>query len=493
MDRELILGVDQGSGSTKAVLMTLSGKIVKEFVVRIDSTRTMGSHVEQNPEELYLSVKNLIDEAFAFVRPYKAQILGIGLAFQRSGVCAWDSRTGEPLHALITWADTRTAEALKALGGLERVTEKTSLPVTPHYAAPKIALLQQSFPEETSIVGTLDTFVLHRLSGLGELATESTMASRTMLYDMSDLGWDQELCEIFGVEISRLPPVRPSFDTHMRYQDVPVVSMLGDQQASLFGRLGPAGYPVLNMGTVSSLCVPLGDQFLVQPGYVSSILCSRRAPESKSSVECLYLMEALTNASGSVIEHIRKMRYASSLAQVSTLCELEADSDTVVFLPLGGTGSPSWRYGVPGYMRSWDGTNTAALVHALVENIGAFISENVLDMSAAGLLGHGAKTLTAAGGVSEIDPLLQYVADCTGFEINRMASKEASARGSAIAALMSLGLHDNPAELNEETPDRVFAPRDGSSALERFAVWRELRDCALEGKAPVDSAEYDRA
>lgn len=493
MDRELFLGVDQGSGSTKAVLINLDGKVVKEFVVRIDSTRVLGDHVEQNPDELYLSVKNLIDEAFNFVRPYSTEIIAIGLAFQRSGVLAWDRNTGEAKHPMITWADTRSAKALEAIPDTSLVTEKTSLPVTPHYAAPKIALLQKEFPEDDVLVGTLDSFVLHRLSELRTLSTDDTMASRTMLYDLSTGSWDAGLCEIFGVNRERLVPISPSLHPHARYQDVPILSILGDQQASLFGRLGPEGYPVLNMGTVSSLCVPLGSDLIFQPGFVSSVLCSRQSADNPDMVDSLYLLEALTNASGSIVEHIRKKRLASSLEQVASICEhgSHGGKTVVAFVPLGGSASPDWRYDLPNLIMNWDGVNTEALVRALIENIGCFVSNNIRTLTEAGIIGSEERTIVASGGLSEMDFLLQFIADCSGYRILRMGSREATARGAAISAIMSAGRSDNPAGLNVEAPERVFDPHQ-SQATKKLEMWLELKRHALEGRVLPGAVEYPK-
>ncbi|MCB0311193.1 MAG: hypothetical protein KDD42_08155 [Bdellovibrionales bacterium] len=468
----LALGVDQGSSSTKAVLIDSSGQSLWQDSLPVSTLITAPDRVEQNPEELFDSVKTLIDRSFDFVQSSNRTISTIGLAFQRSGVCAWD-RDGAVLHSLLTWRDRRTLPLLEALGEDRRViTEITSLPAIPDYAGGKIALLQSEFSDQRYFIGTLDSFVLYRLSNGQVWATDDSMAARTMLYGFKEHGWDAELCRLSKVDRSRLAPIRSSIGSFGRYRDVPITAMLGDQQASLIGRMQSQTEILINMGSISSVCVPTGSTLLRLQGYPASILFS----EEISGVRHFqYLIEGITNASGSVIESLRKKLGIDpeSLSDLDRLCRVQRNSDPTVFCAINGTASPHWRYDLPVRSVHWDGIDFDLLVAPLIENIGNFIVTNLLALLNNAYVSGRPSTVFVSGGLSQSDYLLQYLADCAEVSIARLPSHDCTALGAALCAFRGIGISEKCVGAGAAS---IFSPRDRWRKQERYQFWFELME-----------------
>lgn len=478
------LGIDQGTRSTKGVLLDSDGNQRFEHALAVGYTRNEGPHVEQDPEDLLASILEVVAAAKRFVAGDGGVIDSIGFACQRSGVCGWQKGSGKVLHPLITWADRSTAPLIEKLGEKrEIVFERTTLPVTAHYAAGKIALLQKKFPGGAAHVGTLDSFVLYRVSNGKLFAIEDSMASRTMLYGAKSGAWDPELCRIFDVDEGRLPTIRPSLDEFGKISAVPLAALLGDQQAALLGRLAPRINAVLNLGSIASLCVPLGPKLRSEPGYITSILYSQRRRETSRDSEDWqrqYLIEAISNASADLLDELVQAGHVAAPTEIGAAAQrsLTRGAKAVVFFPRGGTGTPDWRYGLPDLVSGWDGHDHDDFVRAVVENLAGFVIQNVIDLQRLKVLpAHGVK-IAVTGGISEIDYLLQYIADCADVEVVRFGSRESTARGAALAAMISRGKIEDPRSCNHEAPAATFRKRSGApsaAAKERHSAWLALR------------------
>lgn len=479
----LFLGIDQGSSSTKGVLLDSFGQHYHECSIPV-ATHHDGEHVEQSPAELARSVALVADDAIRLANRLKRTIAAIGLSVQRSGVCAWERDSLEVVHPLISHRDTRTRPQIEALlASHPLITEKTGLPVVPRYAGAKIALLQEKFNDDKIRVGTLDSFLIQHFAGDTRFITEDSMAARSMLYDLQRGSWDSELCNLFGVQENRLAQVDASLGQHGTYRGIPIVALLGDQQAGLFGRVVEGLSAILNLGTISSICVATGNSIVRQRGFVSSVLYS----EGGNQREFNYLIEGVTNCSGPIIELLHKrMRVAPEVQSLNDLCMNAGDNFPLAYFAMGSTGTPYWASDIPNLIEGWDKVNQAAFVRAVIENLGNFLAYNMLQLQRVDLVVPAQGPIALSGGLSDLDYLMQYIADVTGMTLARLGSRESAARGAAIAALQHYAKGKVKPVLPKDQERRAFAPKD-TTARARYQKWLALQESALAGKWKPDN------
>lgn len=491
MDRDLaFLGIDQGTSGTKGVLINAQGETLAEFSAEVNQRKRDGLKVEQDPESLLNSVEAIIDKVVT-VRPGQAK--GIGLAFQRSGVTAWNRQDGKALHPLITWDDTRTQDQIDKLGTTQiRITDLTALPVLPNFAAPKIALLHQKYANTDVLVGTLDSFVLYKLSGASLFVTEDTMAARTMLYGIKSGKWEPDLARFFNVNEKRLPVINPSIHHHGTTRNLPILAMIGDQQAAYLGRFTNDAYPLLNLGTIASLLVGTKDRIVRKPGLMSSVLYSTSFLPHRpgSDREYSFLAELTSSVTGTLLQEIvTEKKLAPDFSKLSEICFEHRKTrplGATVYSVLGKPRNPSWPQGTPDVFVEAGETNTADELCAWVENVGNHILSMFEQMEGSAVIFEDTlkpRVCLVAGGGSEVDYLLQYIADCGNIEFHRLSDKQATARGAALAALMAKIPKVSLSDLNKEVPSKVFKPID-PSRRRRFLGWQRLEREVLAGTIP---------
>ncbi len=262
MAEMLFLGIDQGSSATKACLIDSNGNEKFSTTHKVHLNKIDEQHKEQDPKELLESVQKVLANAIEFTNAQNAQILSIALACQRSGVCAWSKKDGTIKHNLIHWSDTRTLSHVNALKDKrERIFQLSGLPLTPHYAATKIEILQKQFASSDTLVATLDSYLISQLVEEQEFCTDDTMAARTMLYDLSTGNWNNELAKIFAVDQTRLPKIFSVIAKRGSIQGLPLLASIGDQQAALHATYSQGESCLLNLGTIASLTFFLGKSF----------------------------------------------------------------------------------------------------------------------------------------------------------------------------------------------------------------------------------------
>ena len=478
-DNVVFIGIDQGSSSTKACVLDLQYELLYQKTIPVELNRLGLLHVEQSPEEILDSVRSLIQAAKNEAKHNKLQIAGMGLACQRSGVCAWDKATNSVLHNLISWADIRTKTFLDSIKDKhEFISNNTGLPVSPHYAAGKIALLQKEFNKDLHLVATLDSFLINQLSRDKLFITEDSMASRSMLYSLNKLGWDKKLCDFFEVEIKRLPEISGSFANDIFLDDIPLLAFMGDQQAALYSSYLHNEKAVLNLGSIASLSFYTHDTAVKKKGYISGILHSNSESKNK---QYKYFIEATTNACGEVIAYIcDTLKLAADISLIDEICyesfKNQSSSKQIAFLPLGGTAAPDWRYDLPCVFTSDPLVNKADSVRAAIECIGNFILENIINLTTDENLIINKKQILVSGGVSNLDYLLQYISDCSGFALLRVQNEQATADGIALAEMQSKGFKKN----FTSHKGKLFSPKGKRS--HRFAKWKKIKQKVMLGE-----------
>lgn len=472
----LFLGIDQGSSGTKGVLLDMHGQHYQEFSVPVSTHVLDTERIEQDPQELVYSVRRVADDALRVAARLRRHIAAIGLSVQRSGVLAWSAKSGEPLHPLISHRDRRAQALIDELQEHHStITAKTGLPVLPNYAAGKILELQRQFPDSSTLISTLDSYLVQAFAGETRFFTEDSMAARTMLYNLESAVWDEELCALFSVLPARLPAISPSLGRHGTYRGIPITALLGDQQAGLFGRLAEGISAIVNLGTGSWISVFTGEKPVFHPGLITGVFYTAGTGQR----EFHYGVEAVSPASGPLIDYImHKLNTGRSVADLQSVClSVAPDRVPVAFVPLTGTGTPEWRADLPFLVTNWRRGDVPALVRALIENIGNFVAQDIEEMLALGVLTREHQPIPVSGGLSDLDFLMQYIADVSGVELARLGSREASARGAAIASMQSFQRTFSRVALPRPQISRTFR-RENEEARMRFQQWRALRERA---------------
>lgn len=463
------MGVDQGSSSTKAALLNSQGEVVEKFEIKIGPVSHSASQsefpaeliAEQDPLAIESSILEIVRNAKAVAA---RKISGLGLALQRSGVLAWTPQEFNILHPMITWADRRFSQAIE---GLEQhsalIQERCGLPLTAHYAAPKISWLQQKFANAR--VGTLDSYLINRFGGA--FASEHTMAARTMLYRLDRGEWDPKLCNIFSVDSKRLPIICNSQRIHGSIEDISWRSCIGDQQAVLIARQANEEDISLNLGTIASLSWCTGETPFRAKGLIASVLNSERQKRE-------FLLEAVSNCCGALIDQILKIVSAQQLEEI--LAGEPANFTTVIYYPLKGDGSPNWNRNAESLSENTSTAGRDDLIRALIENLVFFVADNLKIIGA--LRTKELKSLVVSGGVSQSAGLIKKLAQLTKLELKVGQTRHLGAIGAALSAAKSIGLDLKPPR--EEFSLHAY-PEDNLLA-QRYARWRELRSNAIKAQ-----------
>ena len=482
-----VLAIDQGTTSCRAIVYDASGS------QRAIAQRGFTQHfprpgwVEHDANEIWSTQAGVITEVLAMARLNRRDIAAVGITNQRETAVVWDRATGEPVANAIVWQDRRTTalcDRLRDAGHEPMIRERTGLLLDAYFSATKIAWLLEHTPglrdraERGELAfGTVDSWLVWKLTGGRVHATDATNASRTLLYDTRVGAWCPELCGLFGVPMPMLPRVVQTSGVvgeiacGLGIDGVPVAGLAGDQQAALMGQL--CTEPGMAKNTYGTGCF-----MLVQTGH------ERRTSEHRLLSTVAWEMNGVRShaiegsvfVGGAVVQWLRDgLGLIGSSAEVEALARSVPDSDGVVFVPaMTGLGAPHWdpraRGAILGLTR---GTTAAHLARAALEGI-AFQVADLLEAMRADA-GCPIQSLRADGGAAVNDTLMQFQADVLGIPVVRPSNLETTALGAAIFAGLGVGLWPSTQHLALlDAPDRVFEPlmaRD--EAAERLERWRD--------------------
>ncbi len=490
MRPELFLGIDQGSSSTKGLLLDQSGATVSSWtspappVTRVDAT------VEQDPEEILLSIRSLIQRAKDLSTSDGRPIRGWGLATQRSGVLAWRADSGAIEHPIITWADTRTQPTIDDLGpGRERISGITGLPTLANFAAPKIALLRKRFLDHSVRVATLDTYLVDRLSDGRLFITDDTMAARTMLYSLEDRSWNQWLCSRFGVDIRTLPRIVPSLSEHLVYNDAPLMALLGDQQSALFGRFVISSRPLLNLGTIASLSIATSSRIVRQPSLKTGVLYSQQLGGLQTP-EYRFMIESTSSVTGTVLLEPLRRSWAADTNELDLLCNKAYGSNPNGLATAYWTNhepqGPIFPNGVPNVTVCRAGAEISDRVRAVVENVGNLIIRMIEECHEKGLFGDAFPVeIDVSGGGAASDYLLRYIADISGHTLRRLVdARDVGAHGAACAAWSAIYPGKDPRDFVGDPPVKEYRC-ENPDRRRRYLAWLRMEQDTLRGSLPA--------
>ena len=469
----MILAIDQGTTGTTCLVVDDELRTVGRGYRPIEQHFPRPGWVEHDPEELCQSVLTAAEQALADARVRPTELAAIGIANQRETTILWDRRSGEAVHRAIVWQDRRTAERCLELPA-ELIRARTGLVADPYFSATKLEWLLRGRSPKGLAFGTVDSWLVWKLTGGRVHATDVTNASRTMLVDLETLDWDAELLALFGAERSLLPEIHGSSEVvgeaALLGATVPIAGIAGDQQASLFGHgcVRP-GQAKATYGTGSFVLVHLGAALRKPPhGVVVTAAAGDRE----------YALEGSVFVTGSAIQWLRDgLGIIGDAGESEALARAVDDNGGVYFVPaLTGLGSPHWRPEARGLVSGITrGTRREHLVRAALEAI-AYQTRDVVDAMDTEI-----DVFRADGGGTANGFLMQLQADLLGIPVEVAAEQETTARGAAALAGIAVGAFEEDVLLATLTPARRYEPRLDRAEVERLlAGWHDALRRTLE-------------
>jgi len=480
-----VLAIDQGTTGSRAIVFDRRGRAVASAYEEFPQHFPKPGWVEHDPEEIWRSVYRTIQKALAAVSG--RSIAAVGITNQRETTVIWDRRSGRPVANAIVWQCRRTARRCRELaadpGTRDLVRRKTGLPIDAYFSATKAEwILDRGGLRERArrgrlAFGTTDSWVLFKLTGGASHATDPTNASRTMLFDIRKLGWDDELLALFGLPASLLPRVLPSsgeFGRTVRLgrlrAGIPIMGIAGDQQAALFGQAGFRAGAIKNTyGTGLFILLNTGRELVEsRHGLITTVACG---PGGKA----VYALEGSVFVAGAAIQWLRdQLGLLGSAAESEAAAGSVPDNAGVYFVPaFVGLGAPYWdaeaRGAIVGLTR---GANRNHIVRAAVEAM-AYATRDVLETMRKDS-GLKVRELRVDGGASANDLLCRFQAGLLGLPVVRPKTVETTSLGAAYLAGLGAGLWESTAAIERLAVDeRRFAPAMSRGQADRlYAGWQ---------------------
>lgn len=456
-----ILAIDQSTSATKAVLFDSAGAVIDKTSREHRQIYPQPGWVEHDAEEIWQNTVAVVKELAHRQRDTVASAAGLAIANQRETFVIFERETGRPLTNAIVWQCRRgddVCRELSAAGSDELVRRKTGLKLDTYFSGPKLKQLLQDrsdlrdqLARGEALFSTIDTYLVYRMTSGRVFATDPTNASRTLLYDISALGWDAELAELFGVPLPALAEVRESMATFGETdaggtlpKKLPICGVMGDSQASLFAQgCYEPGAAKATFGSGTSVMLNIGDHWQqFGPGTVAALAWVLRGQPT-------YAVEGLINFSSATISWLKdQMALIGDVAEVESLASAVDNNGGVYLVPaFAGLSAPYWR---PDARAAIIGMTAHSqrehIVRAALESI-AYQIRDVLEMMRADT-GVAPRTLHVDGGPTRNELLMQFTADVTGVELIASEVPEASALGAAMAARIGLGQVDSLSALS---------------------------------------------
>ena len=487
-----LLAIDQGTTSSRAVVFDpATFAVLGSAQQEIEQHYPQDGWVEHEPEDIWYSVARTVREALANAGQSGADVAAVGITNQRETVVVWDRTTGRPVGRAIVWQDRRTADFCRERAGDQPwLTAKTGLVLDPYFSGTKLRWVLENKPDVRAAAGrgelaagTIDSFLMWRLTGGRVHATDTTNASRTLLFNIHTLNWDDDLLRFFGVPRSLLPAVKPSAadfgvtkGLDFLPDGVPIRGVAGDQQAALFGQGAFApGEAKCTYGTGAFYLLHTGDTPVSSPNRLLTTVAAM--PDAKPQ----YALEGAVFVAGAAVQWLRDgLHLFASAAESERLAKESNPSEPVLFVPgFVGLGAPHWvpeaRGAIFGLTRA---TTAADLARAALEGVAyqvADLVEAAWPPSPPAGEGVGERgELRVDGGMAGNDWFLQFQADVLGRPVVRAAQSESTALGAAFLAGIGAGLTDESKLRSLLATGQRFEPRMPADTRERkLTTWRK--------------------
>ena len=491
--RRYIISLDQGTTSSRAVIFDDQSNVVEVVQKEFKQIYPMPGWVEHDPMEIYASQYSVLIEAVAKSGIDPQDIAAVGITNQRETTVVWNKNTGKPVYNAIVWQCRRTADIVEQIykDGLEEyIKQRTGLVPDAYFSATKIKWIldhvegaREQAERGELLFGTVDTWLIWKLTNGRVFATDHTNASRTMLYDIQKLRWDQRLCEYFGIPMTMLPAVHKSSDYYgtipILGRDIPISGVAGDQQAALFGQACFNSGDVKNTyGTGCFLLMNIGDRFIAsENGLITTIAAS-------VTDRVQYALEGSVFVGGAIVQWLRdEMRLIGDAADTEYFAQKVKDNHGVYIVPaFTGLGAPYWdmyaRGTIFGLTR---GANRNHLIRAALEAI-AYQTMDVIDAMKqdTGLQINGLKV---DGGASRNHFLMQFQSDMIDTKVQRAGVMETTALGAAYLAGLYTGVWESTDDIKNswsleweyspmlESAERMKYTQKWHKAVQMCAGW----------------------
>ncbi|MHA7138987.1 glycerol kinase GlpK [Rossellomorea arthrocnemi] len=492
-----ILSLDQGTTSSRAILFNKNGEIVhtaqKEFTQHFPKP----GWVEHSANEIWGSILAVIASVLSESNVKPDQIEGIGITNQRETTVVWDKETGDPVYNAIVWQSRQTAgicEELKSQGHNDTFRDKTGLLIDAYFSGTKVKWIldnvegaREKAENGKLLFGTIDTWLIWKMSGGKAHVTDYSNASRTLMYNIYDLKWDQELLDILGVPESMLPEVRPSSEIyaktvpyHFFGKEIPIAGAAGDQQAAMFGQACyEEGMAKNTYGTGCFMLMNTGEKAVKSNNGLLTTL----AWGIDGKVE--YALEGSIFVAGSAIQWLRDgLRMLKDAKDSQAYAEKVDTTDGVYVVPaFVGLGTPYWDSDVRGAVFGLTrGTSKEHFVRATLESL-AYQTKDVLTAMEADS-GISLKKLRVDGGAVKNDFLMQFQSDILSVPVERPVVNETTALGAAYLAGLAVGFWDNRDEISKQwNKDKEFEPQmPVETQGELYNGWKKAVKAAMAFK-----------
>ncbi len=490
--KRYLLALDQGTTSSRAILFNTNLQVVEMRQKALTQVYPKAGWVEHSPEEIFATQYSVAEELMEDISPFS--IAAVGITNQRETTLVWNRHTGKPIYNAIVWQCRRTMDDCAQIKGTplaSYIRKNTGLLPDAYFSATKIRWILDHVPGARELAvkgdllfGTVDSWLIWKLTGGKVHATDITNVSRTMLFNIITGQWDEHLLKVFGIPASMLPTVKASCDHYgtmkMDGVEIPILGVAGDQQASLFGQGGFTMGSVKNTyGTGCFMLVHTGEKmFLSDNGLLTTQAAGLPG-------QTLYAVEGSVFTGGAVIQWLRDEMQMIPTAAASEACALAVqDTNGVYLVPaFTGLGAPYWDMYARGIITGLTrGANRNHVVRAALESI-AYQSADVLEEMRR--MGVTLTSLRVDGGASANGFLMQFQADVAGVEIHRPQVIETTALGAAALAGLGAGIFSSQEEIASLLlSDRVFTPAMEES--ERIALL-EAWHCAVKRALHVNN------
>ncbi|MDR9855988.1 glycerol kinase GlpK [Paenibacillus sp. VCA1] len=492
-----ILSLDQGTTSSRAILFNKAGEIVHIAQKEITQHFPQPGWVEHNANEIWGSILSVIASVLSESGVKPEQIEGIGITNQRETTVVWDKETEEPVYNAIVWQSRQTGdicEELKAKGYNDMIREKTGLLIDPYFSGTKVKWIldhvegaREKAEQGKLLFGTIDSWLIWKFTGGKRHVTDYSNASRTLMYNIHELKWDDELLEILGVPTSMLPEVRPSSEVyghtvkhHFFGEEIPIAGAAGDQQAALFGQACfDEGMAKNTYGTGCFMLKHTGETAVrSEQGLLTTI-----AWGINGRVE--YALEGSIFVAGSAVQWLRDgMRMLKDSKESENYADRVESTEGVYVVPaFVGLGTPYWDSDVRGAVFGLTrGTTKEHFIRAVLESL-AYQTRDVIS-AMEGDSGIELRTLRVDGGAVHNNFLMQFQSDLLGVPVERPVINETTALGAAYLAGLAVGYWKSQEEISAMwAKERQFEPAMGEEERDKlYAGWKKAVHAAMAFK-----------
>ncbi|GHB96157.1 glycerol kinase GlpK [Cerasicoccus arenae] len=485
MPKRYLLALDQGTTSSRAIVFNADGESVASAQREFTQFFPESGWIEHDPNDIWATQNAVAAEAMGKASLRGRDLAGVGITNQRETTLVWERKTGRPIHRAIVWQDRRTSkycDRMHSEGKANDITQKTGLRLDPYFSGTKLHWIldhvdgaRKAAERGELCFGTVDSWLIWNLTGGAVHATDPSNASRTLLYNIHEGQWDEELLEWFGVPHEMLPEVRTSsgdFGECTDFGGATIAGVAGDQHAALFGQTCfKKGTAKNTYGTGCFLLQQTGEKPIASKNHLLTTIAWQTKGRRRK-----YALEGSVFMGGAVIQWLRDgLRMIHTASESEPLAASVPDTDGVMLVPaFTGLGAPHWdptaRGAIVGLTR---GTTAAHIARAALESI-AFQSAELLEAMNADS-GIALKELRVDGGASRNDLLMQFQADLLGVPVIRPQNTETTALGAAYLAGLATGVFADEKAISEQWKiDRTFEPAMSSDeATEKMGVWRD--------------------